>query len=125
METSLNMQILELENEVKQLRHEMERVTTERDRMVQENNEIGRDKSGIELDKSRLKQELKDIKFREARMLTEFSELEEENISLQKVSPVCNLVESLILLEKCFYSKSPVCAALRWSLKEPNMKSVV
>lgn len=84
METSLNLQILELENEVKQLRHELERVTTERDRMVHENNEIGRDKSGIEQDKSRLKQELKDIKFREARMLTEFSELEEENISLQK-----------------------------------------
>uniref|UniRef100_A0A336LXL5 CSON007343 protein n=1 Tax=Culicoides sonorensis TaxID=179676 RepID=A0A336LXL5_CULSO len=84
METSLNMQILELENEVKQLRHELERVTTERDRMVQENNDIGRDKSGIEQEKSRLKQELKDIKFREARMLNEFSELEEENISLQK-----------------------------------------
>lgn len=84
METSFNMQILELENEVKQLRHELERVTTERDRMVQENNEIGRDKSGVEMEKLRLKQELKDIKFRESRMLNEFSELEEENISLQK-----------------------------------------
>ncbi|XP_063702701.1 protein bicaudal D [Culicoides brevitarsis] len=84
METSLNLQICELENEVKQLRHELERVTTERDRMLQENSEIGRDKSGVEQEKQRLKQELKDIKFREARMLTEFSELEEENISLQK-----------------------------------------
>ncbi|XP_065358520.1 protein bicaudal D [Calliphora vicina] len=83
-ETSLNLQILDLENEVKQLRHELERVRNERDRMLQENSDIGRDKSDNEAEKLRLKAELKELKFRETRMLTEYSELEEENISLQK-----------------------------------------
>uniref|UniRef100_A0A182N8P6 Protein bicaudal D n=1 Tax=Anopheles dirus TaxID=7168 RepID=A0A182N8P6_9DIPT len=84
METSLTMQIVELENETKQLRHELDRVTSERDRMLQENAEIGRDKSGTEAERARLKAELKDMKYREARMLADYSELEEENISLQK-----------------------------------------
>lgn len=84
METSLNLQIVELESETKQLRHELERVTNERDRMLQENSEIGRDKSGAEAERARLKAELKDMKYRETRMLSDYSELEEENISLQK-----------------------------------------
>jgi protein bicaudal D len=84
METSLNMQILELENESKQLRHELERVTNERDRMLQENADMGRDKSGTEAERSKLKAELKEMKFRETRMLSDYSELEEENITLQK-----------------------------------------
>ncbi|KAH8271743.1 hypothetical protein KR044_003650 [Drosophila immigrans] len=83
-ETSLNLQILDLENEIKQLRHELERVRNERDRMLQENSDIGRDKSDNEADRLRLKSELKDLKFRETRMLSEYSELEEENITLQK-----------------------------------------
>ncbi|TDG53446.1 hypothetical protein AWZ03_000261 [Drosophila navojoa] len=83
-ETSLNLQILDLENEAKQLRHELERVRNERDRMLQENSDIGRDKSDNEAERLRLKSELKDLKFRETRMLSEYSELEEENISLQK-----------------------------------------
>lgn len=84
METSLTMQILDLENENKQLRHELERATNERDRMLQENAEIGRDKSGTDAERLKLKAELKEMKFRETRMLQECSELEEENISLQK-----------------------------------------
>ena len=84
LETSLNLQILDLESETKQLRHELERVTNERDRMLQENAEIGRDKSGSEAERIRLKAEIKDMKFRETRMLSDYSELEEENISLQK-----------------------------------------
>lgn len=66
------------------MRHELERVRNERDRMLQENSDIGRDKSDNEAEKLRLKAELKELKFRETRMLTEYSELEEENITLQK-----------------------------------------
>ncbi|GAB0093880.1 protein bicaudal D [Sergentomyia squamirostris] len=84
METSLNLHILELESEVKQLRHELERVANERDRMLQENSDMGRDKSDTEAERMKLKAELKDLKFRETRMLQDYSELEEENISLQK-----------------------------------------
>ena len=89
------MQILELENETKQLRHELERVTNERDRMLQENADMGRDKSGTDAERSKLKAELKEIKFRETRMMQDYSELEEENITLQKqVSSLkCSQVE--------------------------------
>ena len=55
METSLNLQILDLENESKQLRHELERVKNERDRMLQENTDMGRDKSGTEAERLKLK----------------------------------------------------------------------
>lgn len=97
METSLNMQILELESEVKQLRHELDRVTAERDRILQENADIGRDKSGTDAERLRLKAELKELKFREQRMLNDYSELEEENISLQK--QVANLRSSQVEFE--------------------------
>jgi len=87
---------IDLENELKQLRHELERVRNERDRMLQENSDFGRDKSDNEADRLRLKSELKDLKFRETRMLSEYSELEEENISLQK--QVSNLRSSQVSL---------------------------
>ncbi|XP_022224108.2 protein bicaudal D [Drosophila obscura] len=96
-ETSLNLQIFDLENDTKQLRHELERVRNERDRMLQENSDFGRDKSDNEADRLRLKSELKDLKFRETRMLSEYSELEEENISLQK--QVSNLRSSQVEFE--------------------------
>lgn len=67
-----------------QLRHELDRVRNERDRMLQENSEIGRDKQDADSEKMKLKSELKDLKFRETRMLADYSELEEENITLQK-----------------------------------------
>lgn len=83
-ETSLYSQIIDLENEVKQLRHELERVTAERDRTLQENNDIGKDKEDRNMECKKLRTELREIKFRETRLLTDYSELEEENIALQK-----------------------------------------
>lgn len=71
--------------------------------MLQENSDIGRDKQDADSEKMKLKAwyfnicsilfrfnmfnvqaELKDLKFRETRMLADYSELEEENITLQK-----------------------------------------
>ncbi|KAF5275225.1 hypothetical protein FQR65_LT04259 [Abscondita terminalis] len=83
-ETSLNSQIIDLENEAKQLRHELERVTTERDRMLQENSDIGKDKEDKNMECKKLRVELREIKFRETRLIADYSELEEENITLQK-----------------------------------------
>ncbi|KAK4884460.1 hypothetical protein RN001_000731 [Aquatica leii] len=83
-ETSLNSQIIDLENETKQLRHELERVTTERDRMLQENSDIGKDKEDKNMECKKLRAELREIKFRETRLIADYSELEEENITLQK-----------------------------------------
>jgi protein bicaudal D len=63
--------------------------------MLQENADMGRDKSGTEAERSKLKAEVKEMKFRETRMLQDYSELEEENITLQKqVSSLkCSQVE--------------------------------
>jgi protein bicaudal D len=83
-ETSLNSQIIDLENEVKQLRHELDRVTTERDRMLQENTDMGKDREDRSMECKKLRTELREIKFRENRLINDYAELEEENIALQK-----------------------------------------
>ncbi|XP_050294504.1 protein bicaudal D [Anthonomus grandis grandis] len=83
-ETSLYSQIVELENDNKQLRHELDRVTAERDRMLQENNDMGKDKEDRSMECKKLRTELREIKFRENRLISDYSELEEENIALQK-----------------------------------------
>ncbi|XP_077298357.1 microtubule-associated protein Bicaudal D [Arctopsyche grandis] len=84
MESSLNLQILELENETKQLRQELERVTGERERALQEGAEAAREAAAAEVDKRNARVDAKEIRAREARLLADYSELEEENISLQK-----------------------------------------
>ncbi|CAG9857533.1 unnamed protein product [Phyllotreta striolata] len=83
-ESSLTLQILDLENEVKQCRHELERVTAERDRMLQENTDMGKDKEDRHMECKKLRAELREVKFRENRLIADYSELEEENIALQK-----------------------------------------
>lgn len=62
----------------------MDRVVAERDRMLQENCDIGKDKVERENERAKLRTELRDMKYRETRMLADYSELEEENIGLQK-----------------------------------------
>ncbi|KAL1513054.1 hypothetical protein ABEB36_002533 [Hypothenemus hampei] len=83
-ETSLYSQIIDLENDNKQLRHELDRVTAERDRMLQENTDMGKDKEDRSMECKRLRTELREVKFRENRLISDYSELEEENIALQK-----------------------------------------
>ncbi|XP_011691133.1 PREDICTED: protein bicaudal D isoform X2 [Wasmannia auropunctata] len=83
-ETSLQTQIIELENETKQLRHELERVEAERDHALQEREEVGKDHQQAETERKSLRTELRECRFREARLLQDYSELEDENISLQK-----------------------------------------
>lgn len=39
----------------------------------------------LELQRSRMREEIREYKFREGRMLQDYTELEEENISLQKL----------------------------------------
>ncbi|XP_076656573.1 microtubule-associated protein Bicaudal D isoform X1 [Halictus rubicundus] len=83
-ETSLQSEIIELENETKQLRHELERVQSERDHAFQEREEVGKDHQQAETDRKSLRTMLRECRFREARLLQDYSELEDENISLQK-----------------------------------------
>ncbi|XP_012274486.1 protein bicaudal D isoform X2 [Orussus abietinus] len=83
-ETSLQSQIIELENETKQLRHELERVQSERDHALQDREEVGKDHLQAESERKSLRTELRECRFRETRLLQDYSELEDENISLQK-----------------------------------------
>ncbi|XP_030030223.1 protein bicaudal D isoform X2 [Manduca sexta] len=84
MESSLTLQILELESETKQLRHELDRVVSERDRLLAESSELGADKATRESERAALRAELREARQREQRLLVDIGDLEDENISLQK-----------------------------------------
>ncbi|CAG9564178.1 unnamed protein product [Danaus chrysippus] len=84
MESSLTLQIIELEGETKQLRHELERVVSERDRLLAESSELGADKATRESERAALRAELREARQREQRLIVDIGDLEDENISLQK-----------------------------------------
>ncbi|XP_025425834.1 protein bicaudal D [Sipha flava] len=84
LESSLNTTIIELENDTKLLRQELERVRVERDRAIQENNEVSRLGNESNHECKQLRSELREVKSRETHLLSDYSELEEENITLQK-----------------------------------------
>lgn len=57
---------------------------TERDHALQEREDVGKDHFMVESERRSLRTELKECRFRESRLLQDYSELEDENISLQK-----------------------------------------
>ncbi|XP_061494701.1 protein bicaudal D homolog 1 isoform X2 [Rhineura floridana] len=77
--------ILEMQNELKQSRAVVTNIQAENERLtavvqdLKENNEMA------ELQRIRMKDEIREYKFREARLLQDYTELEEENITLQKL----------------------------------------
>lgn len=62
----------------------MELVQAERDHALQEREEVGKDHQQAEAERKSLRTMLRECRFREARLLQDYSELEDENISLQK-----------------------------------------
>lgn len=83
-ESSLNTQVINMEVELKQSKSEVQRLRNERDRFEQEYNDLAKTKDVTTLEVKSIKSELKDYKLRETRLLTDYTELEEENINLQK-----------------------------------------
>ncbi|CAM1291225.1 BICD1 (predicted) [Pycnogonum litorale] len=83
-EASLNSSLLELERELKLVRLELERCVAEKERLSNECAELFKHYELAEWEKKSQKSELRELKFRETRLLTDYSELEEENIGLQK-----------------------------------------
>ncbi|KAL3184585.1 hypothetical protein MRX96_031660 [Rhipicephalus microplus] len=83
-EASLTSSLQELEKELKQVRQELSRVLAEKERLQNENYEIMKHGDVSDWERKNLRSELKDMKLREQRLLTDNNELEEENISLQK-----------------------------------------
>ncbi|CAN2387214.1 bicaudal D homolog 1 [Pristimantis euphronides] len=77
--------ILEMQQDIRQSRAVITNVQGENERLnvlvqdLKETNEI------LELQRLRMKEEIREYKFREARLLQDYTELEEENITLQKL----------------------------------------
>nr|XP_020442373.1 protein bicaudal D homolog 2-like isoform X2 [Monopterus albus]XP_020442374.1 protein bicaudal D homolog 2-like isoform X2 [Monopterus albus]XP_020442375.1 protein bicaudal D homolog 2-like isoform X2 [Monopterus albus] len=83
-EALYQQKVLELQNELRQTKASLVSAQAENDRLssiileTRENSEL------VEMQRSQLRDEIREFKVREARVLQDYSELEEENISLQK-----------------------------------------
>lgn len=67
----------------------------------------------LELQRSRMREEIKEYKFRETRLLQDYTELEEENITLQKL--VSTLKQSQVSGEAIKYSNERVAMSFGFS----------
>uniref|UniRef100_A0A8C5AGX6 BICD cargo adaptor 2 n=1 Tax=Gadus morhua TaxID=8049 RepID=A0A8C5AGX6_GADMO len=80
-EAYYEQRVLELQTEVRQSRNILTNTQSENERLASINLEM---REGDELERVRLRDDVKEYKFREARLLQDYTEMEEENISLQK-----------------------------------------
>lgn len=71
----------------------------------------------LQLQRTRMREEMQEVKFRESRLLQDYTELEEENISLQKL--VSTLKQNQVRIQKTQKKKkvcvAEVCAVLDYS----------
>lgn len=70
----------------------------ERDQAIQENNDLSRLSNESNHDSKQLRADLREVKSRETRLLSDYSELEEENITLQK--QIAHLKSSQVNINK-------------------------
>ena len=104
-ETSLNSQIIEMELDLKSTKTELERLKTEKSGAMIELVNVKHQNSVLEAELKNLKGEVKEYRFRETRLLTDYSELEEENVLLQKqVGSVKASALSLFSLSMNFFT---------------------
>jgi len=96
-ESSLNTQVMNMEVELKNARAEIRRLKTEKESYEQDYMDLTKTKDETHLELKDLRCQLRDFKYRETRLLSEYSELEEENIMLQK--QISNLRTSQIEYE--------------------------
>lgn len=61
----------------------------------------------LQLQRTRMREEMQEVKFRESRLLQDYTELEEENISLQKL--VSTLKQNQVRIQKTQKKKKLVC----------------
>ncbi|XP_043934085.1 protein bicaudal D homolog 2 isoform X2 [Protopterus annectens] len=76
--------LLELQTEMKQSKNVAANTQSENDRLNSVTQELKEAIQVVEMQRNRLRDDIKECKFREARLLQDYTELEEENISLQK-----------------------------------------
>ncbi|XP_071350723.1 protein bicaudal D homolog 2 [Trachinotus anak] len=83
-EAIYQQKVLELQNELRQAKASLTSVQAENDRLSSIALEMKENSELAELQRSQLRDDIREYKVREARLLQDYSELEEENISLQK-----------------------------------------
>ena len=96
-ESSLNTQVLNMEVELKQARSENRRIEAEKEQVERDFDQFLQNKEISAVDFKEVRAELRDFKHRETRLLTDYAELEEENITLQK--QISNLRSSQVEFE--------------------------
>ncbi|XP_058628597.1 protein bicaudal D homolog 1-like isoform X2 [Onychostoma macrolepis] len=77
--------LLEQQAELKSSRSQASCTQVENERLSTILQELRESNEMLELQRSRMREEIREYKFREARLLQDYTELEEENISLQKL----------------------------------------
>lgn len=83
-EASYQQKVLELQNELRQAKASLSSAQAENDRLSAIALEMRESSEVAELQRAQLRDDIREYKVREARLLQDNSELEEENISLQK-----------------------------------------
>ncbi|XP_028303107.1 protein bicaudal D homolog 2 isoform X2 [Gouania willdenowi] len=83
-EALYQQKVLELQNELRQAKASFSSAQAENDRLSSIALEMRESSEVAELQRSQLRDDIREYKVREARLLQDYSELEEENISLQK-----------------------------------------
>ncbi|XP_035392245.1 protein bicaudal D homolog 2 isoform X1 [Electrophorus electricus] len=83
-EAYYEQRVQELQTEIRQTRVALCNAQAESERLSTVAQELRENSQMVELQRSRLRDDIKEYKFREARLLQDYSELEEENITLQK-----------------------------------------
>uniref|UniRef100_A0A673Z2A4 BICD cargo adaptor 2 n=1 Tax=Salmo trutta TaxID=8032 RepID=A0A673Z2A4_SALTR len=83
-EAYYEQRVLELQTELRQARNVLTNTQSENERLASIAQEMRENSQVVELQRTSLRDDIKEYKFREARLLQDYTELEEENISLQK-----------------------------------------
>ncbi|XP_076022437.1 protein bicaudal D homolog 2-like isoform X1 [Genypterus blacodes] len=83
-EAYYEQRVLVLQNELRQARNILTNTQSENERLTTISLEMRENSQMVELQRNQLRDDIKEYKFRDARLLQDYTELEEENISLQK-----------------------------------------
>uniref|UniRef100_A0A674MLU8 BICD cargo adaptor 2 n=1 Tax=Takifugu rubripes TaxID=31033 RepID=A0A674MLU8_TAKRU len=83
-EAYYEQRVLELQNDLRQARNLVSNTQSENDRLNTLSQEMKDHSQMVELQRNQLRDDIKEYKLLEARLLQDYTELEEENISLQK-----------------------------------------
>ena len=83
--------------ELKRLQHNVDRLSVDNEQLNTSATEYTSQQEMLDEQRRQLKKEVKELMFRENRNIVDYSELEEENISLQKQVP-CFIMSNVLII---------------------------